>query len=233
MARSGLVADAVVCNVDLPVAYRTLLGGVDAPRVARRGRFAPSCLLWVAGVRGAPPAGVERHNLHFGDQWQDAFKAVLRRGVRMSDPSMLIADAVARRSDRSTRGLLDPLRARADAEPRRQDRLGPRRRTARRRSPAPGRPARVLRATWWSTTSSTRSTGRRWVSSVARRSGSATRSVSPARSGRTTSTIVCPVWCSSARRPCRASACRWCLLSGKLAADRVDQFASATSVLRW
>ena len=30
------------------------------------------------------------HNLHFGDQWQDAFKSVIKRGVRMSDPSMLV-----------------------------------------------------------------------------------------------------------------------------------------------
>ena len=52
-----IVADAVVCNADLPVAYNTLLGGVDAPRVARRGRFSPSCLLWVAGVRGDAPKG--------------------------------------------------------------------------------------------------------------------------------------------------------------------------------
>ncbi len=52
-----LAADAVVCNADLPVAYRTLLGGVEAPRVARRGRYAPSCLLWVAGVRGAATRG--------------------------------------------------------------------------------------------------------------------------------------------------------------------------------
>ena len=55
-----LVADAVVCNSDLPVAYRTLLGGVDAPRVARRGRYAPSCLLWVAVVRADGPRGRSR-----------------------------------------------------------------------------------------------------------------------------------------------------------------------------
>ena len=55
--RERLAADAVVCNADLPVAYRTLLGGVDAPRRARRGRYSPSCVLWVAGVKGQPPAG--------------------------------------------------------------------------------------------------------------------------------------------------------------------------------
>jgi phytoene desaturase len=83
-------ADAVVCNADLPVAYRTLLGGVDAPRAARRGRYAPSCLLWVAGVRGAPPAAAAHHNIHFGAAWDGAFRAVIDRGVRMPDPSILV-----------------------------------------------------------------------------------------------------------------------------------------------
>jgi phytoene desaturase len=84
-----LVADAVVCNVDLPVAYRTLLGNVDAPRVARRGRYSPSCVLWTAGVRGAPPAGAAHHNLHFGEEWEGGFEA-LAAGVRMPDPSILV-----------------------------------------------------------------------------------------------------------------------------------------------
>ena len=85
-----LAADAVVCNADLPVAYRTLLGGVDAPRTARRGRYAPSCLLWVAGVRGAPPAGAAHHNIHFGRQWNESFDAIIRDGRMMPDPSILV-----------------------------------------------------------------------------------------------------------------------------------------------
>lgn len=109
-----LVADAVVCNSDLPVAYRTLLGGVDAPRVARRGKYAPSCLLWVAGVRGPAPADAAMHNLHFGDQWQDAFKSVIKRGVRMSDPSMLVTlqsvgDPLAAPTGSSTIHALEPV----------------------------------------------------------------------------------------------------------------------------
>jgi phytoene desaturase len=88
-----LVADAVVCNVDLPVAYRTLLGGVDAPRVARRGTYSPSCVLWVAGVRGLPPDGVARHNIHFGKAWDESFKALIKRGARMKDPSIMVGVA--------------------------------------------------------------------------------------------------------------------------------------------
>lgn len=85
-----VVADAVVCNLDLPVAYRTLLGGVDAPRVARRGKYSPSCVLWVAGVKGLPPANAAHHNIHFGHDWNGSFKALIEDGVRMPDPSVLV-----------------------------------------------------------------------------------------------------------------------------------------------
>jgi phytoene desaturase len=72
------------------VAYRTLLGGVDAPRVARRGKYSPSCLLWVAGVRGLPPADAAHHNIHFGRDWDGSFRALIHDGVRMPDPSILV-----------------------------------------------------------------------------------------------------------------------------------------------
>jgi phytoene desaturase len=85
-----IAADAVVCNADLPVAYRTLLGGVDAPRAARRGAYSPSCVLWVAGVKGLPPADAAHHNIHFGRQWDESFKALIHDGVRMPDPSILV-----------------------------------------------------------------------------------------------------------------------------------------------
>jgi phytoene desaturase len=83
-------ADAVVCNPDLPVAYDTLLDGVRAPRAARRGKYSPSCLLWVAGVRGEPPAGAAHHNIHFGADWDGSFRALIDDGVRMPDPSILV-----------------------------------------------------------------------------------------------------------------------------------------------
>jgi phytoene desaturase len=85
-----VAADAVVCNADLPVAYRTLLGGVDAPRAARRGKYSPSCVLWIAGVRGLPPAEAAHHNIHFGKDWDASFRALIHDGVRMPDPSILV-----------------------------------------------------------------------------------------------------------------------------------------------
>jgi phytoene desaturase len=94
-ARTGsggerVAAQAVVCNADLPVAYRTLLGGVEAPRVARRGKYSPSCVLWVAGVNGLPPADAAHHNIHFGHDWDGSFRALINDGVRMPDPSILV-----------------------------------------------------------------------------------------------------------------------------------------------
>jgi phytoene desaturase len=107
-------ADAVVCNVDLPIAYRTLIGGVDAPRVARRGTYSPSCLVWSAGVAGASPAGAAVHNLHFGAAWEEAFDDVIRRGRPMSEPSMLVSipslgDATRAPAGSSTLLALEPV----------------------------------------------------------------------------------------------------------------------------
>ena len=85
-----LAADVVVVNADLPVAYRALLPELDAPRVARKGTYSPSCALWLAGVRGPLPVGAEHHNIHFGGQWKEAFDALLHDGERMPDPSLLV-----------------------------------------------------------------------------------------------------------------------------------------------
>lgn len=91
-------ADAVVLNPDLPVAYRTLTD-VEPPRVARRGQHSPSCVLWLAGVRGELPAGTQHHNIHFGEAWRSAFDELIDEGRLMSDPSLLIS--VPSRSDPS------------------------------------------------------------------------------------------------------------------------------------
>jgi phytoene desaturase len=84
-------ATAVVANPDLPVAYRTLLPGLDPPRAARRGSYSPSAVVWHVGVRGALPEGAAHHNIHFGREWDGAFRALLRHGTRMPDPSLLVS----------------------------------------------------------------------------------------------------------------------------------------------
>ncbi len=118
-----LDADAVVCNVDLPVAYRELLPGIDAPRAARTGKYSPSCLLWVAGVKGLPPADASHHNIHFGEDWDGSFKALIDDGVRMPDPSILVTlhsldDRSLAPEGHSSIYVLEPT-----PEPERHDRL--------------------------------------------------------------------------------------------------------------
>jgi phytoene desaturase len=90
-----VAADAVVLNPDLPVAYRELLPGVPMPRVARKGHYSPSCAVWLAGVKGTLPAGAAHHNIHFGEAWEGAFDALLKQGVVMPDPSMLVTSPTA------------------------------------------------------------------------------------------------------------------------------------------
>lgn len=86
-----VAADAVVLNPDLPVAYADMLRPVPAPRPARKGRFAPSCAIWVAGVTGDIPEGAGHHNIHFGTAWESSFEALMERGVCMDDPSILVS----------------------------------------------------------------------------------------------------------------------------------------------
>ena len=83
-------ADAVVLNPDLPVAYRTLLPELQAPRVARRGSYSPSCAVWLAGARGRLPVDATHHNIHFGEGWESSFDDLLERGRLMAAPSVLV-----------------------------------------------------------------------------------------------------------------------------------------------
>jgi phytoene desaturase len=89
-ADGALAADAVVCNADLPGAYR-LLPGMALPRRLRRPHCSPSAVVWHAGVRGSPPAAVAHHNIHFGSAWASSFRALINDGVRMPDPSILVS----------------------------------------------------------------------------------------------------------------------------------------------
>ena len=87
-----VTADVVVLNPDLPVAYRQLLPGTPPPRIARRGNYSPSCALWMAGVRGSLPDEAAHHNIHFGAAWEGAFEALMKRGTVMPDPSILVSN---------------------------------------------------------------------------------------------------------------------------------------------
>lgn len=85
-----LSADAVVCTLDLPVAYERLLPEVTAPRTVRTGSYSPSAVVWHVGAQGRPGPEVRHHNIHFGRDWVGAFEALIDRGELMPDPSRLV-----------------------------------------------------------------------------------------------------------------------------------------------
>ena len=85
-----IVADAVVCTLDLPAAYQQFLGDLRPPRAVRSGNYSPSAVVWHLGVRGLPPPQAAHHNIHFGTEWSSAFDALLKRGELMPDPSRLV-----------------------------------------------------------------------------------------------------------------------------------------------
>jgi len=85
-----IMADAVVCTIDLPHAYDTLLSDLKPPKSAKAGDYSPSAVVWHAGVRGLPEAPIAHHNIHFGHQWGEAFDALLKTGELMPDPSRLV-----------------------------------------------------------------------------------------------------------------------------------------------
>lgn len=228
-----LVADAVVCNADLPVAYRTLLGGVDAPRVARRGSYAPSCVLWVAGVRGLPPEGVARHNLHFAAAWDESFKSLLKRGVRMRDPSTMVGVASSGDPSLAPEGCstlyaLEPvpnLDGRIDWA-RHGDRI---RGELRERVAALGYPTEdVVVERWfdpldWEAMGLERGTPFSLAHTF--------RQTGPFRPSNVDGRVGGLVFTGSSTLP--GVGVPMVLLSGKLAARRVDDYARETAVLRW
>lgn len=86
-----VLADAVVCTLDLPTAYTHLLPQLRPPRVVRTGTYSPSAVVWHVGVKGLPGPQVRHHNIHFGHDWNGAFEALVDRGELMPDPSRLVS----------------------------------------------------------------------------------------------------------------------------------------------
>jgi phytoene desaturase len=83
-------ADAVVCTLDLPIAYEYLLPDLKPPRGTAKGDYSPSAVVWHVGVRGEPDPDIAHHNIHFGEQWTEAFDALMKQGRLMPDPSRLV-----------------------------------------------------------------------------------------------------------------------------------------------
>jgi phytoene desaturase len=47
-------------------------------------------VVWHVGVRGLPTPPVAHHNIHFGNEWSEAFDALINRGQLMRAPSRLV-----------------------------------------------------------------------------------------------------------------------------------------------
>ncbi len=108
------VADAVVVTADLPVAYDRFLPELEAPRVARKGKYSPSALVWHVGVRGEMPDDIGHHNIFFGKAWGGAFRELLHKGTPMTDPSRFLSvpsldDPAAAPDGHHTYYLLEPV----------------------------------------------------------------------------------------------------------------------------
>ena len=107
-------ADAVVCTLDLPVAYERLLPDLTPPRGLRRGAYSPSAVVWHVGATGRPDPRIRHHNIHFGRQWSQSFDALIGRGTLMPDPSRLItvpsvSDPDAAPEGRTAMYVLEPV----------------------------------------------------------------------------------------------------------------------------
>ena len=85
-----LHAPVVVCTLDLPVAYERLLPGLRPPRAVRKGTYSPSAVVWHVGTGSPVGEQFSHHNIHFGEQWNESFDALLGRKQLMPDPSRLV-----------------------------------------------------------------------------------------------------------------------------------------------
>jgi phytoene desaturase len=81
-------ADVVVLNPDLPVAYRDLLPESRRPRKLT---YSPSCVVLHIGSSQSY-SKIAHHNIHFGTAWKGTFDEVIRQGLLMSDPSLLVTN---------------------------------------------------------------------------------------------------------------------------------------------
>ena len=205
--------------------------GIAAAAAARRGRLLALGASSGTSACAAPcPPGAAHHNIHFGARLGRRLpRAARATGVRMPDPSLLVTVPTVRRARHGAAAARHvALRARAGAEPRRPRRL------ERRARPGPRRPRRPRSAALgYPTDIEVERAGRpARLGGAGHGAGHAvraarTRSSRPARSAPATSSAGRRAWCSSARAPCPASACRWCCVSGGWPRERVQRDASA------
>lgn len=86
--------DAVVLTTELPTTYR-LLG--RTPRRVRALRASPSAVVVHAGCRSVSSADrpISHHTILFGAAWEQTFTDIIRDGLLMRDPSLLVTRPTA------------------------------------------------------------------------------------------------------------------------------------------
>jgi len=70
--------------------------------------------VWHVGASGTPAPHLRHHNIHFGDDWDGAFEAIIDRGELMPDPSRLVtvpsvSDPTAAPAGSTTMYVLEPV----------------------------------------------------------------------------------------------------------------------------
>lgn len=56
----------------------------------RKGTYSPSAVVWHVGATGSPAPEVGHHNIHFGDHWNESFDALMGSKTLQPDPSRLV-----------------------------------------------------------------------------------------------------------------------------------------------
>ncbi|HZH03100.1 MAG TPA: phytoene desaturase family protein [Myxococcaceae bacterium] len=83
-------ADAVLCNADLPWAYRNLLGpGEGAPPALDRLKYTSSGYMMYLGVRDLDPKFLH-HNVFFGEGYRQSFEDIFKHYRLPQDPSFYV-----------------------------------------------------------------------------------------------------------------------------------------------
>lgn len=87
---TSVATDAVVCNADLPWAYKNLLGGSEAtlPR-AESLKYTSSAYMMYLGTKKKYP-GLQHHNVIFGGDYRGSFTDIFKNFKVPADPSFYV-----------------------------------------------------------------------------------------------------------------------------------------------
>jgi phytoene desaturase len=82
-------ADVVVCNMDVVSTYRKLLPGLPAPERVLSQEPSSSALIFYWGMRKQFPQ-LELHNVFFGSDYPEEFRAIFEGGTLSADPTIYV-----------------------------------------------------------------------------------------------------------------------------------------------